>query len=66
MPDTAQFLPLGEVLGAIPGGKPAGAWARVIGLALSNFWRRQPRETIRAKADAPGTLGVLHADNRRR
>lgn len=45
-PDMAQFLPLGEVLGAIPGGKPAGAWARVIGLALSNFWRRKPREVM--------------------
>jgi hypothetical protein len=39
-PHTAQFLPMGEVLGALPGGKPAGAWARVIGLALMNFWRR--------------------------
>lgn len=46
LPSTAQFLPLGEVLGAIPGGKPAGAWARVIGLALSNFWRRKPREAM--------------------
>ncbi len=46
LPDTAQFLPLGEVLGIIPGGKPAGAWARVIGLALSNFWRRHPRESM--------------------
>lgn len=45
-PDMAQFLPLGEVLGAIPGAKPSGAWARVIGLALSNFWRRKPRETM--------------------
>ena len=49
MPDTAQFLPLGEVLGAIPGGKPAGAWARVIGLALCNFWRRNPREAMTGK-----------------
>jgi hypothetical protein len=49
MPDTAQFLPLGEVLGAIPGAKPSGAWARVIGLALSNFWRRKPREAISGK-----------------
>lgn len=47
-PQTAQYLPMGEVLGAIPGGKPAGAWARVIGLALGNFWRRNPRDgTIR-------------------
>ena len=44
-PHTAQYLPCGEVLGAIPGGKPAGAWARVIGLSLASFWRRNPRET---------------------
>lgn len=43
---TAQYLPLGELLGAIPGNKPSGAWARVIGLALASFWRRLPRESI--------------------
>lgn len=36
----AQYLPLGEVLGTIPGNKPSGAWARVIGLSLASFWRR--------------------------
>jgi hypothetical protein len=36
----AQYLPLGEVLGSIPGNKPSGAWARVIGLSLASFWRR--------------------------
>lgn len=45
-PKTAQYLPLGEVLGAIPGGKPAGAWARVIGLVLASLWRRNPREFL--------------------
>lgn len=44
-PDTAQFLPLGEVLGAIPGGKPAGSWARALGIALISFWRRHPKQT---------------------
>jgi hypothetical protein len=44
-PNTAQFLPMGEVLGAIAPGKPSGAWARTIGLALCDFWRRNPRET---------------------
>jgi hypothetical protein len=43
-PALAQFLPCGEVLGAIPGAKPSGAWARVIGVALTNFWRRHPQE----------------------
>jgi hypothetical protein len=45
-PQTAQYLAMGEVLGKIPGGKPAGAWARVIGLALASFWRRNPREAM--------------------
>lgn len=45
-PQTAQYLPMGEVLGAIPGNKPSGAWARVIGLALASFWRRNPREVL--------------------
>ncbi|RYG72438.1 hypothetical protein EON80_04120 [bacterium] len=43
---TAQFLPMGEMLGAIPGNKPSGAWARVIGLALASFWRRNPRGAL--------------------
>jgi hypothetical protein len=45
-PSTAQYLPFGERLGAIPGNKPSGAWARVIGLSLLNFWRKHPRETL--------------------
>jgi hypothetical protein len=45
-PETTQYLPLGELLGAIPGNKPSGAWARVLGLALANFWRRQPRAAL--------------------
>ncbi len=45
-PQTAQYLPLGELLGTIPGNKPSGAWARVIGLALASFWRRQPHATL--------------------
>lgn len=45
-PQMAQYLPLGEALGAIKGNKPSGAWARVIGLALASFWRRLPRESL--------------------
>ena len=45
-PSTAQFLPMGEILGAIAPAKPSGAWARVIGLALANLWRRKPREAL--------------------
>ncbi len=46
LPETAQYLPMGELLGAIPGNKPSGAWARTLGLALANFWRRQPRAAL--------------------
>lgn len=45
-PLLAQFLPMGELLGAIPPDKPSGAWARSIGLALAGLWRRKPRETL--------------------
>jgi len=45
-PLFAQYLPLGEVLGAIRPDKPSGAWARVLGLALASFWRRNPRTAL--------------------
>lgn len=48
-PETAQYLPFGEVLGAIPPGKAGGAWARVIGLAYLGFCRRKPREVLTGK-----------------
>ena len=44
LPDLAQYLPLGELLGSIPSGKVAGDWARCIGLSLANLWRRKPIE----------------------
>lgn len=44
-PTLTQFMPLGELLGAIPSGKPSGDWARTIGLVLSRLWRIKPRET---------------------
>ncbi len=43
-PKTAQYLEGAQILGAIPSGQAAGAWARVIGVALLSFWRRNPRE----------------------
>jgi hypothetical protein len=42
----AQYLPCGELIGAIPARQPSGSWARVIGLALMNFWRRKPQDTL--------------------
>ena len=38
--DTRQYLPFCEILGSIPGKKPSGAYARVIGLTLLHFFRR--------------------------
>ena len=37
--DTAQFLPMGEMLGAIPPNQPSGAWARSLGLAYFHWCR---------------------------
>ena len=45
-PALAQFLPMGELLGAIRPDKPSGAWARAVGLSLAGFWRRQPRAAL--------------------
>jgi len=34
------------LLAEIPAAQPSGAWARVIGLALANFWARNPHGGI--------------------
>ena len=44
--NLAQYLPFAEVIGAIPANQTAGAWARVLGLSLANFWRRKPHEAV--------------------
>lgn len=71
--DIAQFLPMGEVLGAIPGGRPAGAWARVIGLVLCDFWRRSGsrkparKDLLTTYPPATGAVSdVLESPNPRR
>lgn len=46
--NLAQYLPCGELIGAIPAKKPSGAWSRVVGLALVNFWRRNPQASLQA------------------
>ena len=45
-PQTAQYLPLGELLGSIPGDQPSGAWARCLGMALANLWRQRPEGAL--------------------
>lgn len=42
-PETAQYLPFGEIIGSIPGNQPGGSYARVIGLAYLGFCRRNPQ-----------------------
>lgn len=50
--NLAQYLPCGEKIGAIPAGQTSGAWARMIGLALMNTWRREPQKAIYSYASA--------------
>ena len=45
-PRLVQYLPCGEMLGAISPDQPSGAWARVIGMSVANFWRRHPEATL--------------------
>lgn len=44
-PVLMQYLPLGELLSAIPPNQPAGAWARVMGVILARKWRMKPQES---------------------
>lgn len=44
--NLAQYLPCGELIGAIPARRASGAWARVMGLALVNLWRRNPSKAL--------------------
>ena len=62
-PYTAQYLPMAEILGAIPGSQAAGAWARVIGVALMSFWRRHPCETVHTeeKTNTEGNIETVWA-----
>lgn len=45
-PATAQYLPFGEILGAIPGSQAGGAWARALGLAYLNWCRWHLHEAL--------------------
>ena len=49
-PALAQYLPFAEIVGTLPAGQTAGAWARVLGMALAGFWRRLPHEATGAAA----------------
>jgi len=48
--DTAQFLPMGEMLGAIPPNQPSGAWARSLGLAYFHWCRLHLHGALKGQA----------------
>lgn len=48
--DTAQYLPFGEIIGAIPCDQPSGAWARAVGLSFLHWCRCNIREAL---SDSP-------------
>lgn len=50
-PDTAQYLPLGEVIGAIPPSQAGGAWARSLGMGYFQWCRCNLQAALRG--DAP-------------
>lgn len=41
-----QYLPMAEVIAAIPPNKVAGDWARSMALVLARLWRMNPREAL--------------------
>ena len=58
-PALAQYLPFAEIVGALPANQTAGAWARVLGMALANFWRRLPHEATGATSSIRPTRREL-------
>ena len=48
-PLLQQFLPFMERIASIPGGQPAGTWARTLGYVLCTEWRIKPEEAISGK-----------------
>ncbi len=59
--DTAQFLAFGEVLGAIRGNQPGGAWARSLGLAYLNWCRVHLHNALEGRAPSRKYLLDFHA-----
>jgi hypothetical protein len=57
---TAQYLPFGEVLGALPANQAGGAWARVLGLAYINWCRRRVQQAL-AGQELPTRRELLDA-----
>jgi hypothetical protein len=57
---TAQYLPFGEILGALPANQAGGAWARVLGLAYVNWCRRRVKQAL-AGEEVPVRCELLEA-----
>lgn len=55
--NLAQYLPFANIAASIPANQTAGAWARVLGAAIANFWRRHPHE-------ATGAAPAIHPTRR--
>ena len=58
-PNLAQYLPFAQIVGELPTNQTASAWARVLGMALANFWRRLPQEASGAASPIPPTRREL-------
>lgn len=54
-----QFFGELDRLAAIPAGKPSGAWAQSIGLALNQLWRERARKATTARAGENNRLTVV-------
>lgn len=57
-PDTAQYLPLGEVLGSITPSQAAGAWARSLGMAYFQWCRCNVTAALKG-AEPPSREALL-------
>lgn len=55
---TAQYLPFGEILGALPANQASGAWARILGLAYLNWSRRRIAQALEG-VDLPSRQELL-------
>lgn len=55
--NLAQYLPFANIAASIPANQTAGAWSRVLGAAIANFWRRHPHE-------ATGAAPAIHPTRR--
>ncbi len=51
--ETAQYLPLGEILGSIPPSQASGAWARALGMAYFQWCRCNVQKALNGDPPPP-------------